>query len=647
MAKYTETQTRKVISSYGGVESIIETPKGALKIEPFEKWPFFRAIKEGKIDAQEFVIADNRLLKRLQTQNGFPKLKEFLRVPPNHGSMGNKSAPIDTDAVISSSYFPKWFYCNNCESFKHIHDWWIAWKMVVQKHGGQAKKSDFVPPKCAHCYDKAKNNNKKDGKRHRFYFDLEQVRFVMTAPSGEIRDIPWERWNKVSKTDSDNNPESDNQNGIVFDWENLCCDDPNLKYYKSKKFSDLAGIRIECKSCGSKNTLSGFFGMRTRVANKADVFFKPVLRTSNSCYYPILASSIYLPTKRDIDLEDQKKIERWKEKGKDIEFIWEALEEKYEIEKIQHFIQGELDGDFEPENEYRLREFAFITEKDRISYPERDSDNHNLVFERIFSEKLSKLGIANLTAIKRLKITTVQTAYTRQEPVDNDQFLSGESLENSIQPQYTSEWGNQTEYLPAIESFGEGIFISLNEEKVNQWLTESMKDEQFFSRVETLLKNSKASELTSVQKKFHNETHLSRFILVHTLSHILIKELEFMCGYPATSLSERLFVDENNMLGVLLYTVAGTEGSYGGLVSQATEHNFSKLLYAALYRATDCASDPICYNTQDGQGVGGLNMAACYSCTLVPENACEEFNSFLDRSLLIDNDFGFFQNESL
>ena len=60
MAKYTETQTRKVISSYGGVESIIETPKGALKIEPFEKWPFFRAIKEGKIDAQEYVIDDNR-----------------------------------------------------------------------------------------------------------------------------------------------------------------------------------------------------------------------------------------------------------------------------------------------------------------------------------------------------------------------------------------------------------------------------------------------------------------------------------------------------------------------------------------------------------------------------------------------------------
>jgi hypothetical protein len=79
-------------------------------------------------------------------------------------------------------------------------------------------------------------------------------------------------------------------------------------------------------------------------------------------------------------------------------------------------------------------------------------------------------------------------------------------------------------------------------------------------------------------------------------------------------------------------------------VSQANEQSFSRILKSALYRATDCASDPICYNTEDGQGVGGLNMGACYSCCLVPENACEEFNSFLDRSLIIDSEYGYFKN---
>ena len=165
----------------------------------------------------------------------------------------------------------------------------------------------------------------------------------------------------------------------------------------------------------------------------------------------------------------------------------------------------------------------------------------------------------------------------------------------------------------------------------------------FTARIQNLMQNATNSDLADTRNKFDNERHLARFTLVHTLSHLLIKELEFMCGYPATSLSERLFIDEERMQGVLLYTVAGAEGSYGGLVSQATNDRFLTLLTAALYRATDCASDPVCYDTEDGQGVCGLNMAACYSCTLIPENACEEYNSFLDRALLIDPKYGFYK----
>lgn len=643
--KYTETQTRKVISSYGGVESIIETPKGALKIEPFEKWPFFKAIQEGKIQPEEFVINDNRLLKRLQTQKGFPKLKEFLRIPPNHAHPQNKSIPVNPLETISSTYFPEWFYCNNCERFKNIHEWWREWKRVIQKHSGQANKSDFIPPKCPYCYDKAKENQKKSGKWRRFYYDLEQVRFVMTAPTGEIKDFPWERWNKATKEFSENQDENTDKkkSGIHFDWENLCCDNPDLRYFKSQKYSDLAGIRIECKNCGANNTLSGFFGTRVRVPKKNDIYFKPVLRTSNSCYYPILVSSIYLPTKREFDIEDQAAIKEWNEDGEDINFIFKALRKKYPKEKIQNFINGNLEGEFEPEIEYRLKEFDFITEPSREKYPKEESDDHNLVFDRVELTKLSKYGINNLTAVKRLKITTVQTAYSRQEPIDSDQFLNDEKSENNIEAKYTSKWANQTKYLPAIESFGEGIFVSLDEEKINEWLFASNKKEKFKARIKQLFDNSKNSNLTSVQKKFKNEDHLSRFVLIHTLSHILIKELEFLCGYPATSLNERLFIDENKMAGILIYTVAGAEGSYGGLVSQATEKNFDRILDAALYRAEDCASDPICYNTEDGQGVGGLNMAACYSCSLLPENSCEEFNSFLDRSLLIDDNYGFFK----
>ena len=48
-----------------------------------------------------------------------------------------------------------------------------------------------------------------------------------------------------------------------------------------------------------------------------------------------------------------------------------------------------------------------------------------------------------------------------------------------------------------------------------------------------------------------------------------------------------------------------------------------------------------------GQGRDSLNLAACYSCALIPETSCEEFNCFLDRGVVVgtfDNpNLGFFQ----
>ena len=69
------------------------------------------------------------------------------------------------------------------------------------------------------------------------------------------------------------------------------------------------------------------------------------------------------------------------------------------------------------------------------------------------------------------------------------------------------------------------------------------------------------------------------------------------------------------------------------MVSQANPTKFKQLLENAFKRAEDCASDPICYHSE-GQGVAQMNLAACYSCALVAENACEVFNSFLDRNIL-------------
>jgi len=634
MSKYIETQTRKIIGSYGGVGSIIETPKGALIIEPFDRWPFFQSQKQIEEENQ---IVDNRLLNRLKFEKGFPHLKAFVAVPTNVAGFKNKTVPQNFQNVISAKYFPEWFYCPKCEKFHIVSDWWKGWKITLQQFGKDIvliRSSFYDKPKCYHCYKKFNG---------RLFVELEQVRFILTSPNGEITDIPWERWNKVQKKTIDQDSDSGSVN---IDFDNLCCDNQDLRYIRSAKFSDLAGITIKCDKCGKRQTLSGLFGLRLPVYSNQDSedkqFKKPVIRTSNSVYYPIIISSIYLPTEITIKLEDAKEIDKWIEKGKDENFIVEVfLMRGYSEQIIKNYIRNKKLPVFEPEIEYRLKEYNFLINPNRVFFPENDADKNNLIFEKQNINSLAKIGFENLIKLKKIKITVVQSAYTRQEPMDKDQFLKGEY--EKVKPKYTSKWNNQTIYLPAVENFGEGIFLNFDNNKINMWLDEIINDEKFSKRIKIIQNNAEQNDLIR-KNRFIDIRFLAKFILIHTLSHILIKEFEFSVGYPATSLNERLFVNNDEMSGLMLYTVAGSEGSYGGLISQANETSFTKILQSALLRAKDCSSDPVCYNTLDGQGIGGLNMAACYSCALIPDISCEEFNSFLDRALLIDSDLGFFRS---
>jgi hypothetical protein len=92
------------------------------------------------------------------------------------------------------------------------------------------------------------------------------------------------------------------------------------------------------------------------------------------------------------------------------------------------------------------------------------------------------------------------------------------------------------------------------------------------------------------------------------------------------------------MNGVLIYTSSGdSEGSMGGLVRQAREGNFHKLVKEVIEDARWCSADPVCFDigSTTGQGPDSLNGAACHNCAIVPETSCEEFNRLLDRSTLI------------
>lgn len=185
--------------------------------------------------------------------------------------------------------------------------------------------------------------------------------------------------------------------------------------------------------------------------------------------------------------------------------------------------------------------------------------------------------------------------------------------------------------LPANQSFGEGIFFEFNMIAVKKWA--ESHSELFSKRYD-----QPEGEIGQALKGEMRQYGAPQFYLLHSFSHIILKELEFSCGYPTASLQERLYYSDR-MCGVLIYTADGSEGSMGGLVWQGQPRLISKIIKSALNNAHECSSDPLCWENEDQ-----LNLAACFSCCLVSETSCEKRNLGLDRRSLIDDDFGFFKD---
>jgi hypothetical protein len=186
-------------------------------------------------------------------------------------------------------------------------------------------------------------------------------------------------------------------------------------------------------------------------------------------------------------------------------------------------------------------------------------------------------------------------------------------------------------WLPAVESFGEGVFLTLDPGKLEEW----EEDEEVLNRVQRLERRRRDSVIGS---RFGEAT--PRLVLLHTLAHLLMRRLAFTSGYSAASIRERVYAGTGSAkeAGVLLYTAAGdAEGTLGGLVRQGEQPRLANTLLGSLEDAAWCSADPVCRESR-GQGLGSLNLAGCHGCCLVAETSCERSNVLLDRVLVVGDD---------
>lgn len=232
-------------------------------------------------------------------------------------------------------------------------------------------------------------------------------------------------------------------------------------------------------------------------------------------------------------------------------------------------------------------------------------------------------SVERVVLVHRLREVIAQVGFTRFQPSMPD--VDGElSLEVRRAP-----LAQEITWLPAVENRGEGFFIGFDAAALETWAARS----EVKAREKQLLAGFRAWEKAheGSKAKFPDV----RYVLLHSLSHLLITAVSLECGYAASSIRERVYATESGY-GILLYTgTADAEGTLGGLVAVA--RRLGPHFESALAAGRLCSNDPVCAlheptNRHDEKYLLG---AACHGCLLIAETSCERRNEFLDRALVV------------
>ena len=218
---------------------------------------------------------------------------------------------------------------------------------------------------------------------------------------------------------------------------------------------------------------------------------------------------------------------------------------------------------------------------------------------------------------------------SRVERLTEVQYITGVQRMEALDTQPLAEFPtDEAPWNLGTYNYGEGVFLGVDPE----WLQ---------NQVDSLGHRSsyagEAAKRHSISKEidFDNPHVVAALPVLHTFSHLLIKEVCSESGYSLGSIGERLYLKggENGIeyAGILLYTTgSSSDGTLGGLASQATRDKIERVVNQAIRRRGECSNDPIC--SDHVPTPEEPNGSACHACVLLPETCCELGNRALDRN---------------
>ena len=602
MAK-NELRLSQLIRTFGP-GSMVDLPAHSVVVGGLEQWTMrgesFALLSEPRLQArlELFLKSANRLDEGARLS---------LRVPP---------AIIDTRAVdnngVTAPVFPAWFVCNDAEP---IEPGGVRRRRLVRWRDLDGKTRDKF------AFEDGRKSSR-----------VTPIRFVAACPSGHLQDINWiwvvhagtcgrEMWLEEKGTSADPGDTS------------IAC---------------ACGKRISLQDAFQPGRLGKCRGERPWLLDrdpdgcKHDL--KLLTRTATNTYFPQVYTVISLPSEED-DLA--KLVDELAADLADIQSVTELAIYRRLNSKIRAAFEGVSDAEVfdrltrQRENanagvkgSAKLAEFDLLAcGRPTIGYDHPGSKLYAETLPRqVWDTGASGLDlspISALVAVHRLREVSALYGFTRFEAAPS---VADDGVEDVQLAVLGAPISKGADWLPAVEQFGEGLFIRFDPPAISAWL----------GKPDVVLRTEKlAAGFEKWRKRFqaHPPNHPGTpYVLLHSLSHALMSEIALDCGYPSSSLKERIYAlaGPPDRFGILIYTASpGAQGTLGGLVSTAPR--FATILRGALERLAVCSNDPVCadHEPDDRSGDRATHGAACHGCLLIAETSCELRNQSLDRGLLV------------
>jgi hypothetical protein len=592
----------QVLTTYGP-GAMVDLPTRSVIVAGLESW------SEG---GREPVFED-RLVQRLQKRLGVPGLK--LATPP-----GDTGDPLQPYTGITAWIFPEWFVgpYEAPEDGKRPADGTRSRPLVHREKliDGKYQKKEVVP-----------------------------IRFVQACVNGHIDDIPWYLF-VHGPDDGCRRQLWVDERGTTGDLTNVTirCDCGKSRSmataeFRSKKDAhgeDTGGDRAKAPLgyCRGRRPWLGPRSQESCVNDHGEPEVNRLLvRSASNAWFSETVSVISIP---DADAALMKAVEA----------IWpmvsgcSTLDEFRMVRKLVAPVRTALEGWADErvwEAVERKRQPGTQTDKGlkeaelEMLLDSRDELGTDLPEGDFYARRLKLPDdfayaeqIDRVVLVHRLREVMVLLGFTRFEaPVPDEDGELGLGVRRAA-------IAKDLTWLPAIENRGEGIFIAFRKEAIDAWMARP--------EVEARWQALKAGHdrWRTKHPKFRGALPGLPYILLHSLSHMLMTSVALECGYAATSIRERIYALPDTGYGILLYTgTTDAEGTLGGLVQVG--RSIDVHLAAALERGRLCSHDPVCayHQPANPHEERFLHGAACHACVLVSETSCEQRNELLDRALVV------------